>query len=68
MIVTDLIMELAKMPPELQVIYQLSDDEKGFKMVVVEDLDEVITDGDEHYILLNANSLGEEEDDDDEIL
>ena len=67
MTVADLIMELATMPPELEVIYQLSDSEEGFKMIVVEDLDEIITDNNEHWILLNANSLGSSEDDDEKI-
>lgn len=56
MTVTDLIMELAKLPPEMEVIFQKDQNEEGFKMEVVEALGEVITDDGRHYILLNPGS------------
>ena len=49
----DLIMELSKLPPDMEVVYGVSQDENGFKMVIVSELEEIITDGDIHYVMLN---------------
>jgi len=60
MTVTDLIMELAKMPPELEVIYQKDETPEGFKMEVVEVLDIIQVDNGNKYVMINP-SQGDEE-------
>ena len=64
MTVADLIMELAKLPPEMEVIYEKDQNEDGFKMEIVESLDEVITDDGSHYVLLNPGVPNDDENDD----
>jgi hypothetical protein len=49
----DLIVALSKLPPDMKVVYEVEQTEDGFKMVVVEDMDEIITDEGVHLILLN---------------
>jgi hypothetical protein len=49
----DLIVALSKLPPDMEVVYEVEQTEDGFKMVVVEDMDEIITDEGVHLILLN---------------
>lgn len=51
--VIDLIMLLAKMPQELEVIYQKDETDEGFKMEVVEDVDEVTVDNGDRYVMIN---------------
>jgi hypothetical protein len=53
MTVVDLIMELSKLPPEMEVIFQKAETEEGFTMEVVEAIEEIIVDGDIHYIMIN---------------
>jgi hypothetical protein len=62
----DLIMELSKMPPDMEVIYQLSEDKDRFTMIVVAEIDEIITDNDEHYIMLNPSYNEEKLDENEE--
>jgi len=66
--VTDLIMELAQMPPELEVIYNTTrEGEDIFRMMVVQNVGEIVTDTEERYVLLNvdSNDFNNEEDDED---
>jgi hypothetical protein len=67
MTVSDLIMELASMPQELEVIYEHTmPEDEGFRMVVVTNLEVIDTDNNK-FVLLNANQLegiGEEFNDD----
>lgn len=64
----DLIMELSKLPPDMEVIYQINDDNDRFTMIVVSEVDEIITDNDDHYIMLNPSyseyGINEEDDED----
>jgi hypothetical protein len=60
---TDLIIELSKLPPDMEVMYQLKEDENGFVMVVVRDLGEIITDNEEHFVMINPRFNEEEEND-----
>jgi hypothetical protein len=53
--VTDLIMELAKMPPELEVIYQKDETPEGFKMEIVEILDIIEVDNGSKYVMINPS-------------
>ena len=57
----DLIIALSKLPPDMEVVYELEQSEEGFKMVVVEDMDEIITDEGVHYVLLNPMFNEDEE-------
>ena len=70
----DLIMELSKLPPELEVVYDASMNEESnivaFKLVPIDAVNEIISDKGVHYILLYQKSmlpepLDEEDDDDD---
>lgn len=54
--VTDLIMELAKMPPDMEVIYQKDETPEGFKMEIVEKLDIVETDNGSKYVMINPGT------------
>ena len=65
MTVVDLIMELSKLPPEMEVIFQKAESEEGFTMEVVEVVDEIIVDGGTHYIMINP-FVHRDEDSDDE--
>jgi len=70
MTVIDLIIELSKLPSDLEVVYDnTASGEKEFRMVIVENLGEIETDTKERYILLNCDNFEEEpsEEEEDEI-
>jgi hypothetical protein len=63
----DLIIELSKLPSELEVVYDnTASGEKEFRMVIVENLGEIETDTKERYILLNCDNFEEEPSDEDD--
>lgn len=57
----DLIIELSKLPPDEEVVYDATQDgADAFCLVVVTGIDEIITDDGTRLILLNPNETGEE--------
>jgi len=70
MTVIDLIIELSKLPSDLEVVYDnTASGENAFRMVIVENAGEIETDTKERYVLLNCDNLedvsqNEEEDED----
>ena len=66
MTVTDLIMELAQMPPDLEVIYDNTQEkDTGFRMVIVQNVGEIATDDGKQYVLLNVDTDNNNEEDED---
>lgn len=66
MTVTDLIMELAQMPPDLEVIYDNTQEkDNGFRMVIVQNVGEIATDDGKQYVLLNVDVDNNNEEDED---
>ena len=62
MTVTDLIIELAKLPPDMEVVYdntQNGDD--GFRLVIVENIGEIMDEKGNNWILLNYNDIEDDE-------
>jgi hypothetical protein len=69
MTVADLILELAALPPELEVVYDFTHPgETSFRLVVVTDANEIESDSGDRMVLLNASLYeeGDEDDSDDE--
>lgn len=65
--VVDLIIELSKLNPDLEVVYDATEDgEDQFRFVVVESLGEISTNIGDSYALLNIEALTavDEEDED----
>lgn len=56
MTVTDLIMELAKMPADLDVIYQKGENEDGFVMEIVEMVGEITIDTGKNFVMINPRN------------
>jgi hypothetical protein len=57
----DLIMLLSELPADAEVVYDATQDgENNFRLVVVEEVEEIITDDGTRLILLNPSEVGEE--------
>jgi len=69
MTVIDLIIELSKLPSDLEVVYDnTASGKKEFTLVVVGNAGEIETDTKERYVLLNCDNMediSQDEDDDD---
>jgi hypothetical protein len=64
----DLIIELSKLPPDEEVVYDMTQDgAEAFCLVVVDDIGEIITDNGTRLILLNPDEVGEERIDENKI-
>jgi hypothetical protein len=58
----DLIIELSKLPPDLEVVYDnTASGEMEFRLVVVETVGEIETDIKEKFVLLNVDNEKEDE-------
>lgn len=63
MTVIDLMIELSKLPPDLEVVYENTQKgDQGIRMVVVTTAGEIMTDTGDRFVLLN---VGEEEEEND---
>ena len=61
MTVVDLMIELSKLPPDLEVVYENTQEgDPGIRMVVVSTVGEIMTDIGERYVLFNVDSEFEE--------
>jgi hypothetical protein len=63
--VVDLIIMLSQMPPDLEVVYnETQEDDQLFKLVYVEDVDEIEDNLQRRWVLLNPPQITEDEDED----
>ena len=60
--VIDLMIELSKLSPDLEVVYENTQaGDPGIRMVIVTTAGEIMTDVGEKYVLLNVGSIEENE-------